>query len=222
LGAIRRATSGGAIATPRKNVRAPREPVDPEIERRKRRFEEFEAQDAEGRIALFFQTLDDFELDSHELAYAMLERLHQDAVKSGNRTRFADCVEALRARQPKAFADGGKYFLCWCLRDALAEDRRAVIPMLARQLAGCAGEDIDVVNRSLSELAYHGHLPVLVEACRIAWPFVKSSKNVVPWGVSNFAEKGPFTRFSTTSNRRGLLIRPNPCCSIASGFSSRG
>jgi hypothetical protein len=41
----------------------------------------------------------------------------------------------------------------------------------------------------VDQLAYHGHLTILVEMRRLAWPKVKKSKNVVPWGVSEFAEK---------------------------------
>ena len=33
-------------------------------------------------------------------------------------------------------------------------------------------------------------MDVLVEALRIAWPLVESSDDVVPWGVSEFAERG--------------------------------
>lgn len=170
-------------------TREPRKPVDPEIAREEARWDEFKAQDDEGRIALYFKTLDEFELKSDELAFAMLECMHDDAVKSDNRARFADCVAALRERQPKAFAEGSAFFLSWCLLDALAEDRRAAIPLLARQLAGCVDRDIDLVDRGLVALAYHGQLPTLVEARRIAWPLVKASKNVVPWGVSSFADE---------------------------------
>jgi hypothetical protein len=88
------------------------------------------------------------------------------------------------------FAESAHYYLSSCLLDALAEDRQEVVPSLARELAERAGRDIDTFNRAADALAYHGELAVLVEALRIAWPFVKSSGNVVPWGVSRFAEKG--------------------------------
>ena len=88
------------------------------------------------------------------------------------------------------FHEGAHYYLSWCLQDALAESRQEAVPSLARELAARAGRDIDTFNRAADVLAYHGRLDVLVEALRIAWPFVKSSENVVPWGISEFAEKG--------------------------------
>ena len=85
---------------------------------------------------------------------------------------------------------GAHYYLSWCLVDALAEGRQEVVPSLARELAARAGRDIDTFNRTREALEYHGRLDVLVEAMRIAWPFVKSSDNIVPWGISAFMENG--------------------------------
>ena len=76
------------------------------------------------------------------------------------------------------------------MRDALAENRQDDVPSLARELAARAGRDIDVVDRTLDVLGYHGELPVLVEAYRIGWPGVNASNDIVPWGISEFAEKG--------------------------------
>ena len=169
---------------------APPPPPDPAAEREDSRWREFESQNGEGRIAVFHETLEDAELMTDEMAFAMLGALHTDAVKSGERTRFAEFVGALRERQPEVFGEEAHYYLSWCLLDALAEDRQEVVPALARELAGRAGRDIDIFNRASEALAYHGQLSVLVEAWRIAWPLVRSSGNVVPWGITEFAEKG--------------------------------
>jgi hypothetical protein len=125
-----------------------------------------------------------------DLAFEMLGLLHTDAVQSGSRTRFEECVGALRERRPEVYDEGAHFYLSWCLLDALAENRQEVVPSLARELAARAGRDIDAFNRASEVLSYHGQLSVLVEALRIAWPNVKSSDNVVPWGVSEFAEEG--------------------------------
>jgi hypothetical protein len=120
----------------------------------------------------------------------MLNTIHTDAVKSGSRTCFAECASVLRERRPEVFEEDAHFYLSWCLQDALAENRQEVVSSLARELAAYAGRDIDTFNRTAYILGYHGHLSVLVEALRIAWPLVKSSDNVVPWGVTEFAEKG--------------------------------
>ncbi len=165
-------------------------PKDPVTERAESRWREFESREGEDRIAIFLETLEDSEVMVDELAFEMLSVLHTDAVQSGGRARFAECVEALRERRPEAFNENAAYYLSWCLRDALAEGRNEVVPSLARELAACAGRDIDTFNRTTDVLAYHGELDVLVESLRIAWPLVKSSDNVVPWGISRFANDG--------------------------------
>src|SRR3954454_12027150 len=165
-------------------------PPDPIRERAEALWREFEGEKGEGRIAVFFKTLDDVEMMTDDMAFEMLDILYRDAAKSGDRARFAECVGALRERLPEVYDQGAHYYLSWLLQDALAEDRQEVVPSLARELAARAGRDIDVVNRSLDVLRFHGRLEDLVEALRIAWPGVESSKNIVPWGISEFAEKG--------------------------------
>ncbi|MGC8640344.1 MAG: hypothetical protein ACP5XB_10770 [Isosphaeraceae bacterium] len=124
-----------------------------------------------------------------ELAFGMLDQLRREVVRRGDRRWFAELVEALRDRLPEVFNKSASYYLNWCLLDALAEDRYDALPALARDLAVRAGQDIDTVNLSLDYLRYHGQLDLLVECSRIAWPVVKSSTNIVPWGVTEFAKR---------------------------------
>ena len=82
------------------------------------------------------------------------------------------------------------FYLAHCVRDALADNRLEAVAPFTRDLAARAEVDIDTFNRTVDALAYHGQLGVLVEAFRIAWPDVKSSSNIVPWGVSSFMNTG--------------------------------
>src|SRR5262249_38402087 len=148
----------------------PPAPPDPAAAKRDARWEEFEAQDEEGRVAVFFKTLDDPELMDDTMAFEMLSALHKDAVARGERPRFAELVAALRERRPEVFDEGAHFHLSWCLEDALADGRADAVRPLALELAARAGRDLDIVHRSLEALAYHGHLDVLVEAMRVAWP----------------------------------------------------
>lgn len=172
------------------NPPVPPPPPDPVRQRADSRWQEFNAQEGGGRMAVFLETIEDIDVMDDDLAFEMLGVLHSDAVQSGNRTRFAECVGALRERRPEVFAEGGHFYLSWCLLDALAENRHEVVPSLARELAQRAERDIDIFNHAVDALAFHGQLNVLVESLRVAWPFVKASDNIVPWGVSEFAEKG--------------------------------
>jgi hypothetical protein len=110
-------------------------------------------------------------------------------MQSAHRLPFAECVAALRERRPEVFLKSAHFYLCWCLLDALAECRQEVVPGLARELAACAGRDIDLVNRGIGYLEYYGLQETLVEVYRIAGPLVRESNNVVPWGKAEFADK---------------------------------
>jgi hypothetical protein len=89
------------------------------------------------------------------------------------------------------------------------------ILLLTRELSAHAGRDPDIFNRSLCALAYHGQLTALVEAMRVAWPFVQSSSNIFPWAISEFAERGADYEIynylehipSSDPHDRGLLDR---------------
>ncbi|QJW96945.1 YecA family protein [Frigoriglobus tundricola] len=172
----------------------PPPPRSPLAQRGDARWQEYESQTTgEGRVAVFLATLEDA-LDgaavmTDDLAFEMLNQLHADAA-GGNRTRFAECVAALRGRRPEVFERGAHFYLDWCLRDALADGRSELVLPLARELAGHAGGQIDTFNRTLDALEYHGQLPVLVETMRIAWPGVKSATDIFGWAVSEFADRG--------------------------------
>ena len=124
------------------------------------------------------------------LAFEMLNVLHSDAVRGGNRAIFAEDVERLRDRRPEVYDESAHFYLSWCVGDALAEGRQEDVSPLARELATRAGPHFDTFRRSLDALAYHGQLSAIVDALRTAWPSEKLSKNVFSWAISNFAGTG--------------------------------
>jgi hypothetical protein len=75
------------------------------------------------------------------------------------------------------------------MTNALVTGRDDCVPALAREMAALAGQDIDAWNRVETQLAYHGRLSVLVEAMRLAWPQVRESGDIVPWGIDTFAQR---------------------------------
>lgn len=152
-------------------------------------WDEFQSQHGEAREAVFLRTLEDDELMDDGAAFEMLNALHQDAVARGERERFGNMVGALAKRRPEVYEEGAHYYISWQLLDALAEGRPDVLS-LTRGLAGKADRDIDIVNRGLAALAYHGQLSPLIEAMRIGWPQVRESNNVMGWGISEFSETG--------------------------------
>jgi len=161
----------------------PKPPPDPRIEACNTRWSEFKAADYEGKFDLFAGTLDDLELMDGEMAFEMLSQLFGETIKHGERDRFDALVESLREHRPEVYTAEAHYFLGWRITNALVTGRTEVVPALARELAPLAGKAIDTFNSVESQLAYHGHLSTLVEAMRLAWPRVKSSRDIVPWGI---------------------------------------
>src|SRR5262249_15074347 len=96
-------------------TKAPRppSPPNPVRERAERRWQEFESQSEEGRIALFIETLDDAEVMTDDMAFEMLNRLHSEAVNRGDRLRFSEWVGALREHRPQAYESSAHYYLSW-------------------------------------------------------------------------------------------------------------
>ena len=210
---------------PTASARAPQTPshplpLDPVTERGERCWREFESANDEGRIAVFKKTLEDAEVMTDDLAFEMLSILRGDAMKSGARTRFAECVDALRERRPELFDKSAQYYLSWCLLDALAESRPDAVPSLARELAPAP-----VVTSTFSTV------PWMRWDFTANWTF--SLRPCVPPGLSrkppvmsfrraflSSPQRGAITRSSIISNTRPLPIRPMQSCSTASGYLS--
>jgi hypothetical protein len=152
-----------------------------------RRWEEFKKQDYEGKITLFIKTLDEVELMDEEMAFEMLNQIYGKAVEQNDRDRFESLVAMLRERLPDVYNKDIHYYLDWSITNALAADRIDKIPALARELAKTAGEEIDLFSSVVDQLAYHDQLSTVVEMIRIAWPLVKESDDIVPWGIDRFA-----------------------------------
>jgi hypothetical protein len=122
-----------------------------------------------------------------DLAVEMLALIHDDLAKRGERQRYADLVQILREQLPDVYKDNDLHYLSLCLQDALVDGRRDAVSSLARELALDGGRDIDLLHQAFDGLAYHGCLPVLVEAHRTAWASVKDSAEIFEWAISDFA-----------------------------------
>src|SRR5260370_1423532 len=89
--------------------------------------------------------------------------------KDAESSQLVDVVQILREQLPDVYKDNDLHYLSLCLQDALVDGRRDAVSSLARELALDGGRDIDLLHQAFDGLAYHGCLPVLVEAHRTAW-----------------------------------------------------
>ena len=161
---------------------------NPQYQAMQARIDAFESADYEDRIALFLQTLDEPELIDREMAFEMINQVYSECAARGQRARFDALVAALRERWPELYAEDAHYYLDWLIAIALAEGRTEQLPALTRELAVTAGDDLDIFNSVIDRLAYHGQIAALLEALRIAWPYVQQS-NVFEWAINEFAGK---------------------------------
>ena len=166
-----------------------KKPLDPHIKAINARFNEFKDLDYAGQIALFTQTLNEEVLMNHEMAFDMLNTLYEHSIKIDDHDHFDALVQALRQRLPEVYNHDAHRYLAWRINHALSGGRIDAIPALAREIAETAGRDIDIFNKTADQLAYHGQLSALVDAFNIAWPLVKVSCEIVPWGIDEFAKQ---------------------------------
>jgi hypothetical protein len=167
-------------------------PPDPRAEAFNARWEEFEAQDYQGQIALFTTTLDEPELMDEEMAFEMLSTIRGQSVQDDERDRFDTLVDLLQERLPDVYASHAHYYLELRISNAVAAGRMQDLPALANELAQTAGRDIDTFEHVIAQLAYHayhGQLSILVEAMQRAWPLIQESTDIFPWDISEFAEQ---------------------------------
>jgi hypothetical protein len=151
-------------------------------------WQQFRAKDRDAQMATFREEMESPDFDS-DSAFEFLGFLYDERPDDEALDRFADLVQGLRQRHPDLYQDNSHFFLSWLMQDALAKGDFANLADWGRELATRTNSDIDVVNRVLDRLAYHGQLALLVEMHRIAWPDVKTEVNIVPWGVEEFCRR---------------------------------
>jgi len=171
--------------------------------------EEFEDADYEDKFDIFNRTLVDPEPMDGETAYEMLQDLFDETVEHEERNRFDALVENLRMRQPETYAAEAPFFVKWRIKNALADARYGDVTDLLREQAFLAGRDIDLFNRTEEMSAYHGQLQALVDSMRIAWPHVKSSDNIVQWGVDEFCIRAVFYEILNFAERKPEAVEPD-------------
>jgi len=163
---------------------------DPRVQAWNARMDEFEKSDYEGRIVLFSQALEQPELMDGETAFEMLGRLFKQTMERGEHDRFRALVASLRARRPEVYDEEVRFCLKWQIANELITGADDLLTEHVRAMAALAGHNIDLWNRVEDMLAYHGRLSLLLEGMRIAWPEVRESADVVPWGIEEFGQRG--------------------------------
>ncbi len=180
-----------ATPPPKVKVHAPEPPPpDPLQEAFDRMWEDFESRDYEGQTALFLELLDDEEMMVDNTAVEMLSEIQQEAAMRGEWERFRELVMTLRERRPELYEQGAVTYLSWIISLILAAGQYDAVQPLALEIGRRASQDLDIFNMAFEELAYHGDYETLLEMHRQGWPGVRESEDILPWGISEFGERG--------------------------------
>src|SRR5262249_17056246 len=99
-------------------------------------------------------------------------------------------VAALRERRPELFTSHATFYLSCLIDNALADGRADALAGLVAELAPLAGEGIDLGNRVIAQPAYPRPLELPIPPMRAGWPKVNESTDILPWGITEFADKG--------------------------------
>ncbi|HUT95741.1 MAG TPA: hypothetical protein VMY37_40170, partial [Thermoguttaceae bacterium] len=162
---------------------------DPLREAREALWEELEACDYEGQTALFLKTLDTPDLLAEGMGVEMLDQVFRGAAKRRDADGFEILVRAFQERAPEIFRDSATSCLSWVIELRVACGRFDEVGPLAKEIAACAGDQIDIFNLTLDSLAYHCDLSTLVEMMRIGWPGVRDAGDILSWGVEEFVDR---------------------------------
>ena len=162
-------------------------PVSPEIEAANARWEQFEAADLEGEVALFLETLASGEMVREE-AYEMLQGIRDKTDLRRDpqaRARYAELVERLRQDAPDLYCHDRPYYHENLINDAIADGRWEAIPeLLAGFAEGPADRGIDIFFQVIEQLKYHGQTEPLIQVINQMWSGVSDSVDsgkLVPW-----------------------------------------
>jgi hypothetical protein len=119
----------------------------------------------------------------------MLLKLYRQGIEEDARGRFDEVVDCLRRHHPGVYEPVAGMLLDWRLAGAVADGRLDDAAELGRELAAQAALHPVVLHENLDRLAYHGHLALLVEMMKLAWPAIQGAAATVPGSLQGFAAR---------------------------------
>jgi len=154
-----------------------------------RRWEEFEAADWEKRLLLTEEMLVNPEFDGEE-AFEYFNFLYEEAGDDVERVARVDgLAEELHTQRPELYERNRGYHLWWQLESRIQADNLTEARSLIQELAAYAFQDIDIFNHFYPTALYHNFQDELIAGMSAALEGVRSSRNIVPWGIDEFEER---------------------------------
>jgi len=172
---------------PQQQLKSTDDEID--FEASEKRWDEFESARYEKKIAIFLKTLEEKELMDRDMAFEMLSRIYNGAIKAGQRDCFAELVDRLKEQLPEVYEQDASFYLKWRITDAVVGYQSDDVISFLNEMAPKASKNIDTFNNVVDILAYHGYQALLAEAFKTAWQYVENSPDIVPWGIDEFSDR---------------------------------
>lgn len=154
-------------------------------------WDEYENADFDYKISMIKAIYNEpsFMKDSDFIADLFIE-LDLSATNQQQRQTYIQLVKELREKFPEDYKKIAIVLLGPCVTHALIYDQQEELKVSFLELARLAHQDIDIFNNIVDQLAYYGYLDLLIQGYRLAWKKVKNSKDIVSWGIDDFAIEG--------------------------------
>ena len=145
----------------------------------------FESAEPEQQIRYFLDVLDSGKMDS-DAAFEMLNTLRPSlATDAAGHARYAELVQQVREKAPKAYRSERRYFHHTLITFAIEDGRLQDIPTLLEPFR--EETDLDTYVLIVDELAYHGLERDLVPVMMDALPKIKAEPDLFEWAAEEFA-----------------------------------
>ena len=147
---------------------------------------DFEEGDFEQKATIIENILDDSDLFEEFDCFELFNGLHEACQHRGDRQVFKKLTHRLKREYPDRYMNKLGYLLQTLIQDALIDENNAEAAKLFLEFADQADADIDIFNRTLDQMAWHGDLELMLNAMHRGWEKVQSSSKIVPWGVDEY------------------------------------
>jgi len=153
-------------------------------------FEEFRAADFAGKVAIIEDAFDNSDLmDDGESVFELFNDLSATASDIEERKLHYDLVFKLRDNHPEVYEKEAGYLLDSCVANTLIDNQIPKLEQSFKEFAKIAHKEIDIFDNRLDQVAYYGHLDLIVEVMRIGWEKIKDSSEIIEWGIDEYASK---------------------------------
>ncbi len=147
----------------------------------------FEEGDYEQRIIAVRDALEKNYLLDAELVIDVMLEIWSETRSRGEYSRVVELLEELQRRAPDVYEVNREWYDKWLIQSNVALGHFSDLPRHLSFYARGQG-DADLFFQIIDLLMYHDLRQPLMDAMQQAWPSIRDTTTVMPWGVDEFAD----------------------------------